>query len=150
MILNRQKRVRVALPLLEKFARRLRRELRLNGRAVDICLVGDAEMARLNRRYRGKNKATDVLSFSARNDAGLKPGATNSRRQDAGGTLLGDIAIAPMVARRNAKRFGRTLPDELRILILHGVLHLMGYDHERDGGQMERRERILRRRLGLE
>ena len=54
------------------------------------------------------------------------------------------------MARRNAKRFGRTLADELRILILHGVLHLMGYDHERDSGQMERRERILRRRLGLE
>jgi probable rRNA maturation factor len=55
-----------------------------------------------------------------------------------------------MVARRNAKRCGRTLPDELRILILHGVLHLMGYDHESDGGQMERRELFLRRRLGLE
>ena len=150
MILNRQKRVRVALPLLDKFARRVRRELRLDGRELSICLVSDAEMARLNRRYRGKNKATDVLSFSAGNDAGLKPGATNRRRQESGGTLLGDIAIAPMVARRNAKRFGRTLPDELRILILHGVLHLMGYDHERDSGQMERRERILRRRLGLE
>ena len=141
MILNRQKRVRVALPLLEKFARRVRRELRLNGRAVDICLVGDAEMARLNRRYRGKNKATDVLSFPASKDAAFRQASSQS---------LGDIAIAPTVARRNAKRFGRTLADELRILILHGVLHLMGYDHERDSGQMERRERILRRRLGLE
>jgi probable rRNA maturation factor len=75
---------------------------------------------------------------------------TNIPRHSAKDDSLGDIAIAPMVARRNAKRFGRTLPGELRILILHGVLHLMGYDHETDNGQMERRERILRRRLGLE
>ena len=169
MILNRQKRVRVALPPLEKFARHVKRELRLNGREVAICLVSDAEMARLNKTYRGKNKPTDVLSFAAeekaenrnsksgnRNNqvtksrARLKPGATQKRRQDASGTLLGDIAIAPKVARRNAKQYGRTLAEELRILILHGVLHLMGYDHETDGGQMERRELRLRRRLGLE
>jgi probable rRNA maturation factor len=140
MILNRQNRVRVALPPLEKFARQVQRELRLHAREVAICLVSDAEMARLNMTYRGKPGPTDVLSFSAGNSA--------NRR--AGGKLLGDIAIAPMVARRHAKRFGRTLSEELRILILHGVLHLMGYDHEADSGQMERRERQLRRRLGLE
>ncbi len=160
MILNRQTRVRVALTPLEKFARQLRRELRLDGREVSICLVSDAEMTRLNKKYRGKNKSTDVLSFRAEesetrnskieNRAGEKAAAKQRRRQDASGTLLGDIAIAPAVARRNARRFGRTLPDELRILILHGVLHLMGYDHETDRGQMERRERALRRRLDLE
>ena len=63
---------------------------------------------------------------------------------------LGDIAIAPSVARRNAPAFGRTFEKEMRILILHGVLHLMGYDHETDSGQMNRREMRLRRRLGLE
>ena len=62
---------------------------------------------------------------------------------------LGDIAIAPTVARRNARRFGRSLGSELRILMLHGALHLLGYDHERDNGEMERLERRLRRRLGL-
>jgi len=62
---------------------------------------------------------------------------------------VGDIAIAPAVARRNALRFGRTFEDEMRILILHGALHLMGYDHETDTGQMDRRERRLRRKLGL-
>ncbi len=62
---------------------------------------------------------------------------------------MGDIAIAPSVARRNALRFGRTFDQEIRILILHGVLHLMGYDHESDSGQMERRENRLRRELGL-
>ena len=140
MILNRQNRVRVALPPIEKFAQQVQRELRLQTRDIDICLVSDAEMARLNRTHQGKRAATDVLSFPAGNSA-LRGG---------GKSLLGDIAIAPMVARRNAKRFGRTLTDELRILILHGVLHLMGYDHEADSGQMDRRERQLRRRFGLE
>lgn len=65
------------------------------------------------------------------------------------GRYLGDIAIAPAVARRNALRLGRSLGSELRILMLHGALHLLGYDHERDNGEMERLERRLRRRLGL-
>lgn len=169
MILNRQKRVRVVLPPLEKFARGVLRGLCLNGFEVTICLVSDAEMARLNKTYRGKPGPADVLSFpadvapafrralpTARNNAGLpRPRSLRLRSGQAGqvpaaSTFLGDIAIAPMVARRNAKRYGRTLADELRILILHGVLHLMGYDHETDSGQMERRERGLRRRLDLE
>ncbi len=141
MILNRQKRARVVLPSLEKFVRKVKRELRLEGREMSICLVSDAEMTRLNKKYRKQSKPTDVLSFPSNDAAAFRRESSKS---------LGDIAIAPKVARRNAKRFGRTLPDELRILILHGVLHLMGYDHERDGGQMERRERHLRRRLGLE
>ena len=62
---------------------------------------------------------------------------------------LGDIAIAPEIARGNAEAFGRTFGDEMRILILHGILHLMGYDHETDTGPMERREKRLRRTLGL-
>ena len=64
-------------------------------------------------------------------------------------SYLGDIAIAPVVARRNARRFGRTFGEEMRILILHGMLHLMGYDHETDTGEMDRRERRMRRTLGL-
>jgi probable rRNA maturation factor len=158
MILNRQKRVRVVLPSLEKFARQVKHELRLNGREVAICLVSDTEMSRLNKTYRGKNKPTDVLSFpvgkhvgrrnNTKNDAGLP--RLRSGQVSPGPTFLGDIAIAPSVARQNAKRFARRLDEELRILILHGVLHLMGYDHETDSGQMERRERRVRRRLGLE
>jgi probable rRNA maturation factor len=64
-------------------------------------------------------------------------------------TSLGDIAIAPAVAKRNAKNLGRTLPAELKVLILHGVLHLLGFDHETDRGEMDRTEKKLRRRLGL-
>ena len=153
MILNRQNRVRVALPSLENFAREVKRELRLNGREVTICLVSDAEMARLNNTYRGKGKPTDVLSFPADEARAFRRAhrlAHNHAGLKAASTFLGDIAISPATAKRNARRYGRTLPEELRILILHGVLHLMGYDHETDRGQMERRERRLRRRLGLE
>jgi probable rRNA maturation factor len=72
----------------------------------------------------------------------LRPGSVDNES-------LGDIAIAPAVAKRNAKNFGRTLPAELKILILHGVLHLLGFDHEADHGEMDRTEKKLRRRLGL-
>jgi probable rRNA maturation factor len=140
MILNRQNRVRIALPPLQKFLRQARRELHIHANEVAICLVSNPEMTRLNQTYRGKQGPTDVLSFPASQSA---DGASSE-------ALLGDIAVAPLVAQRNAKRYGRTLSAELRILILHGMLHLLGYDHELDCGQMERREKILRRRLGLD
>jgi probable rRNA maturation factor len=76
-------------------------------------------------------------------------GLPSSSRFTGSDFYLGDIAIAPGVARRNARRFGRTFNDEMRILLLHGMLHLMGYDHETDTGQMDRREQRLRRTLGL-
>jgi len=112
---------------------------------VAVCLLRDGEMARLNETYRKKKGATDVLSFPAR--ARRKPVALGKRNAREG--FLGDIAISPVVAKRNAREFGRTISEELQILILHGVLHLMGYDHETDRGEMERLEMRLRRRLGL-
>jgi probable rRNA maturation factor len=155
MILNRQREVRVRIQILEKFLTRARRALRLPAESFTVCLVTNAAVARWNRSYRGKNRATDVLSFPAE---GL-PGSSNKRRERPGWRArsnsesrklyLGDIAIAPGVARRNAQEFGRTLEEELCILALHGMLHLMGYDHETDCGEMERRERRLRRALRL-
>ena len=159
MIVNRQSRIPVPLPGLESFLTRARRRLRLPKDALTVCLVTDAEIARWNRAYRGKSGATDVLSFRAN---GSEQQSKPRRRRPARNQLaivapssgdatnyLGDIAIAPAVAKRNAKRFARTLDDEMRILILHGILHLMGYDHETDEGQMERREMRLRRELRL-
>jgi probable rRNA maturation factor len=108
-----------------------------------VCFVEDREIARLNRRFRSKPNPTDVLSFRANGT-----GASEFPREN-GASFLGDIAISPQAARRNAKRFGRTLNEELRILILHGVLHLVGYDHEVDDGEMDRIETRLRRKLGL-
>ena len=131
---------------------RVRRELDLKQAQVTVCLVSDAEIAGMNQSFRKKRGPPDVLSFPAVKLR--KP--TQSRRPsaaavslDSDAASLGDIAIAPAVAKRNAKNFGRTLPAELKILILHGVLHLLGFDHEADRGEMDRTEKKLRRRLGL-
>jgi probable rRNA maturation factor len=148
MIINRQGRVRVSIQALNKFLRSVLRRLRLPADALTICCVSNAEMARWNRTYRGKKRATDVLSFPVDAAQRLRRNGQRGRsgRDDlSGGEYLGDIAIAPAVARENARRFGRSFYEEMRILILHGVLHLMGYDHETDSGQMERFERRLRR-----
>ncbi len=104
---------------------------------VSIALVSDARIQVLNRTYRGKNYATDVLSF---------PANPESRTPN---PVLGDIAIARGVLRRQAREAGHSERIELRILALHGLLHLLGYDHERDAGRMQRVERRLRRRGGL-
>lgn len=146
MVLNRQRRVPVRVNDLERFLARLCRALRLAPDSITVCLVSDDEIARWNRAYRGKSRPTDVLSFPSEN--GQARGGPPERSASPS-CYLGDIAIAPAVARRNARRFGRTFDDELRILILHGILHLMGYDHETDAGQMDRREQRLRRALGL-
>jgi probable rRNA maturation factor len=159
MILNRQRTVRVARPPLELFLRRVREQLGLASWDVAICLVSDAEIARMNEAFRRKKGPTDVLSFPAVARRKPVPLPTRDGRTIAaaerGGRLspqanfLGDIAISPATARRNAKKYNRTTPSELQILILHGVLHLLGYDHETDRGQMTRIEHRLRRRLGL-
>jgi probable rRNA maturation factor len=165
MVVNRQRRIRVRTSELEKFLARARRALRLPAGAVTVCFVTDSEIARWNGAYRGKNRPTDVLSFPTDEDQRRmrqrKAKGRSKRRFSsasshslsaaaASGTpYLGDIAIAPRIALRNSQRLGRALDDELRILILHGMLHLMGYDHETDSGQMDRRELRLRRALGL-
>jgi len=148
MILNRQRSVRIARRPLEEFLRRVASELGLAESSVTVCIVSDAKIARMNKTYRGKPGPTDVLSFPA--EARKRPMAAGRKAAaDAATAYLGDIAISAATARRNAARFGRTFPAELRILILHGVLHLLGYDHETDRGQMDRLEEKLRRRLRL-
>lgn len=107
--------------------------------SVSVAVVPDARVRRLNRDYRKKDANTDVLSFPA-----------DAAHDDRGGDFfLGDIVIAAGVARRQARDAGHSLQVELRILALHGLLHLLGYDHEQDDGQMARLERRLRRRGGL-
>jgi probable rRNA maturation factor len=153
MILNRQRSIRLSTRALESFLLRVRRELDLEQAQVTVCLVSDAEIAGMNQSFRKKRGPTDVLSFPAVKLGNPRP----SRRLAVSSALdsleaetsLGDIAIAPAVAKRNAKNYGRTLPAELKILILHGVLHLLGFDHEADRGEMDRTEKKLRRRLGL-
>jgi probable rRNA maturation factor len=141
MVLNRQNKVRVELAPLETFLKKVRTVARIANCEVTVCLVSDGEMERLNRVYRGKQGPTDVLSFPA---TAAKSGAGSEAQR-----FLGDIAIAPETAKRYARQNKRTLRDELRVLVLHGVLHLMGYDHETDHGEMDRIEQRLRRKLGL-
>jgi len=144
---NHQRRIVVRVRALEEFLGKVRKEIGLGPECVAVRLIGDAEMARLNETYRKKEGPTDVLSFPAEEEG--KPGSLARQVRKAKGKFLGDIAIAPAVAKRNAKSLNRTLPEELKVLILHGVLHLLGYDHESDEGEMERLEMRLRRRLGI-
>jgi probable rRNA maturation factor len=149
------------LAALEKFLARACREVGVAPESLTVCLVTNAEIAKWNRAYRSKDGPTDVLSFAAHgtDQAGARRRRRRPRANPSSATdipaarsddcYLGDVAIAPAVARRNAARFGRTVDQEMRILILHGILHLLGYDHETDNGQMDRRERRLRRSLGL-
>jgi probable rRNA maturation factor len=101
---------------------------------VTVLVTSNREMRALNSRFRGKKSATDVLSFPS---AGLAH------------DFAGDIAISLETAERNAQLLGHSLADEVRILVLHGILHLAGYDHEQDDGQMAKKEQRLRHQLGL-
>ena len=124
---------------LQQFAQKLQREVS-KGRRFDCLVTGDAELQRLNREFRGKDEPTDVLSFPIVTEL---PPARRSRPE------LGDLAISLARARRQAREFGHTTELEIRVLMLHGVLHLMGMDHESDGGEMLRAEKRWRTRLGL-
>ena len=148
MILNRQRAVRLDRLSLREFLRRVRHELGLGDAEITVCLISDAEMARMNEAFRKKSGSTDVLSFPSvqrQRPISIKRGPRSRMR----GAVLGEIAIAPATARCNARKYRRTLANEMHILILHGVLHLLGYDHETDRGRMNRLEHNLRRRLGL-
>ena len=121
-------------PTLTRFLNRARAAIGLRG-AVDVLLTGDKTLRQLNRSFRGKDKPTDVLSFPAP-DAFAKKHA-------------GDLAISLDTAVRQAKAFAHPVADEIKILILHGLLHLAGEDHETDKGEMATREAALRRELRL-
>ena len=117
---------------------------------VTICLVSDKVMARLNLNFRKKKGPTDVLSFPAA--VRRRPGRLSRKpkaARSANGEYLGDIAISHANSRRYARKNDRPLPSELRVLILHGVLHLLGYDHETDHGEMDEIEQKFRKRFGL-
>ena len=152
MIVNHQSEVRIRITALEAYCQRVAKLVKLPAKSVTICFVENREIARWNRAYRGKKDSTDVLSFPVEGQNGhrARPGSPEFfSAETRSAPYIGDIAIAPAVAKRNAARFGRTVDDELRILILHGVLHLLGFDHETDRGEMDRREAWLRRQLGL-
>jgi probable rRNA maturation factor len=119
---------------LSRFLSAAQTAVRLRGQ-VTVLLTTDAAIRKLNRQFRGKNKATDVLSFPAEG-----PGARG---------IAGDLAISVTTALSQAAEQGHSLSTEIKVLILHGLLHLAGYDHEVDDGKMARRERVLRAKLKL-
>jgi probable rRNA maturation factor len=119
---------------LSRFVTRAKRAARLKGE-VNVLVTSSAELRKLNSRFRGKNKSTDVLSFPA--PSGLMD------------DLAGDVAISAEIAVKNAGLLRHSGAAEVKILALHGVLHLAGYDHESDHGEMARKELHLRKSLGL-
>ena len=119
---------------LSRFLNRAREVVKLRGE-VDVLLTSDAALRRLNREFRGKDKPTDVLSFPSPEEIAAEH--------------AGDLAISLETAARQAASFGHTLRDEVRVLMLHGLLHLSGMDHEIDKGEMAARERELRDELRL-
>ena len=130
-----QKRVANLTELaLTRFLSRARQSAGLRG-AVNVLLTSSAEMKSLNRRFRNQDKPTDVLSFPA------EPGVQEKS--------AGEIAISAEIATQNAHSLGHSPAEEVKILVLHGVLHLRGYDHECDNGQMAKREKRLRAQLHL-
>jgi probable rRNA maturation factor len=119
---------------LNTFTTKAKRAAGLRG-SVSVLLTNSRELRVLNRQFRGKDKPTDVLSFPSE--------VVGARR------FVGDVAISVEIAAQNAKRLGHSTADEVKILILHGLLHLAGYDHEADHGEMARTEERLRYKLGL-
>lgn len=171
MIVNQQQKIRIDLGATREYVRQLRRHLRLGRRDFNVCFVGDSAIAALNAAHRGKARPTDVLSFPWAVETGdqRRPSphgalrnsdrAKNTRRKaserprTAAGrefsNFLGDIVISVETARRNARMEGHSVAREFRWLILHGALHLLGYDHERDGGIMTELEQQLRAQMGI-
>ncbi len=136
-VLNRQRGRRVSIPVLKRFIHRvIERVPPGSADRMAVCLVSDDAMRRFNREFRGIPRSTDVLSF---------PGDEFDLPD--GGRHLGDIVISVPRAARQARDRGHSFARELKLLLIHGYLHLVGYDHERDGGKMMNLQRRLVRTL---
>jgi len=164
VLVNLQKRYAVRTASLTTFVRNLKRRLRLGNREFNICFVDNRAIRQLNSAYRGRDEATDVLSFpwnEAASGQWLQPGGAVVPAARKGGrpvppglpgrirNFLGDVVISVETARRNARAEGHSTLNEIRWLALHGVLHLLGYDHEHDNGEMMALELALREQLGV-
>lgn len=123
--------------MLRRFSLRARQAVGLKG-TVNLLLTSSTAMRSLNRQFRAKDMPTDVLAFPSPSLPPNKPART-----------AGDIAISVDIAAQNAGKLGHSTAEEVKVLVLHGILHLAGFDHERDNGQMARKEARLRRTFGL-
>lgn len=134
MVILEQRVAGMSVAVLDRFVSRAKRAVGLQG-GVTLLVTSSRELRTLNRRFGGKDKATDVLSFPAKMRLPLR--------------FTGDVAISADIASQNAARLGHSVVEEIKILALHGLLHLAGHDHERDNGEMSRTEMRLRKQLGL-
>jgi len=138
-IINRQRQRKIITKLWRDFAKRALEVIGSHEPDVTIVFVGDAAIRKLNREFRGKDYATDVLSFPVKAEAFEKEDERN----------LGEVVISLQRANEQAKQNQISFQVEVKQLILHGLLHLSGYDHETDNGEMDRLELRLRKRLGI-
>jgi len=138
VVIFRKRIAGLSASTLERFVLRARRAVDLSD-AVNVLVTSSSELRSLNRRFRGADKPTDVLSF---------PSATEERSPAR--RTAGEVAISADIARDNARRLKHSVADEVKILVLHGMLHLAGFDHEHDNGEMARKESGLRQQLKLE
>src|SRR5438046_2962242 len=139
-VVNRQRKLPMDCEHWRAFAARALGVVPANGAGVTVAFVSDRMMRELNRRWRGRRGTTDVLSF---------PAAQDEFEEAAGAEAVGEVVISVEQADRQAREHGLTLDEEIAQLILHGLLHLCGYDHETDDGEMNALELRLRRRLGI-
>jgi probable rRNA maturation factor len=161
MVINTQKRTSVDLAAARAYVRKLRGTLGLGRREFNVCFVDDRKIEKLNATYLARSRPTDVLAFPSaaptrrpiRGRAAFgrvfPDGAGRNGREGPAGLrdFLGDVVISAEMARRNATAEGHSTQNEIRWLILHGLLHLLGYDHETDQGEMTALELSLRDRL---
>lgn len=139
MVILQKKVAGLSEGTLERFVLRARKAVGIRS-PVDVLVTSSSVVRSLNRQFRNQNKATDVLSF---------PAISASRGPRSRPRLAGEVAISADIALQNSVRRGHPVAQEIKILALHGILHLAGFDHERDNGEMARREQTLRRALKL-
>ena len=138
-VINRQRSRKLNIKPFGQFAERALRHIASARQSATIVFVGDASIRRLNRQFRGKDRVTDVLSFPTR----AEPFENENQ------SSLGEVVISVQRAAAQAKQNDLAFSNEVEQLILHGLLHLCGYDHETDNGEMNRLELKLRKKLGI-
>src|SRR5688572_11819379 len=152
-VINLQRKIKLETGLFRKYVTKLSSSVEeADGKPFSVAFVSDKRMTELNKLFRGKDSTTDVLSFPHLPDEFAQSTAFGGRPEQAEActlneNFLGDIVISAEQAARQAKENKLSLDNEIEQLILHGLLHLCGYDHETDGGHMNRRELELRKRL---
>jgi probable rRNA maturation factor len=138
-VINNQRKVSIEFVLFLSFAAEIQKNIPdSEGKTFTVVFISDRKMKELNNLFRGRNSTTDVLSFPY-----------VAERFEANKTILGEIVISAEQAQKQADENGLTLEGEIKQLILHGLLHLCGYDHETDDGVMNARELELREELGI-